>query len=258
MKVAVCLFRPREARSTSPPHLHSRLLPSHFEIAMAVHLHSRFASYHSSASMEADETSDSSRSSRSASASPSDEVPPPPVTKYSPPTGEGFTTRKGKDYRPPSTFYLKDPRKEMTASERLCYLATCPAEIHLVKDDRIDRGPMPTQSIFMENVFILSRALPPIIIQAISHWVFPSESSQVATFFFVSHETEISISLSTDFKWPSYLAYPLYHVSFVLFALSVVWRLNCGSPALSHLVRRRLTHFFHRGRLRLLRQVRDA
>lgn len=43
------------------------------------------------------------------------------VSPGPPRRGEGFTVRKGNDYRPPSTFYLK-PRSERTLAERVCAL----------------------------------------------------------------------------------------------------------------------------------------
>ncbi|GAA6023318.1 hypothetical protein JCM10207_006232 [Rhodosporidiobolus poonsookiae] len=104
-------------------------------------------------------------------------------------------------YRPPSTFYLKSPA-EMTVAEKICDAATCPAEVHEVKLPSLDRGPVPTQPVWRENVFILSRALVPLAVQQISYWLFP------------------------DLKWPVFLAHPFYLVAFIAFALQVMRRMN--------------------------------
>lgn len=84
-------------------------------------------------------------------------------------------TRQAKDWRPPSTFYLK-PFSEMTTAERICNLATCPESMHELKDEDLDRGPVPTQSVFRENLFILTRGMLPLVLQGLSYWAFPSES----------------------------------------------------------------------------------
>lgn len=83
-------------------------------------------------------------------------------------------TRQAKDWRPPSTFYLK-PFSEMTTAERICNLATCPESMHELKDEDLDRGPVPTQSVARENLFILSRGMIPLVLQGLSYWAFPSE-----------------------------------------------------------------------------------
>ncbi|GAA5977526.1 hypothetical protein JCM5350_004722 [Sporobolomyces pararoseus] len=111
------------------------------------------------------------------------------------------TTRQLVDRRPPSTFYLKK-KSEMTWAEYLCDLATCPASMHELKDEKLDRGPVPIHPVWKEHAFILSRALPPILIQQVFYWLAPR------------------------FKWPLAVAYPFYWVSFVWFALQVVKRLN--------------------------------
>lgn len=119
---------------------------------------------------DAAESSDSDTSSiepiiQYATESPSSDLSAAPLS------GEGHTTRKGRDYRPPSTF-LRKPRKSMTLAERICALAKAPEELHFIKT--VDRGPMPSQSLLRENFFILSRAVVPLLIQAASHWAFPS------------------------------------------------------------------------------------
>lgn len=64
----------------------------------------------------------------------------------------------------------------MTVAEKLCNLAVCPPEMHELKEFELDRGPIPTQSLIRENFFILSRALPPLLLQAACYKAFPSES----------------------------------------------------------------------------------
>ncbi|KAM0752997.1 hypothetical protein T439DRAFT_286401 [Meredithblackwellia eburnea MCA 4105] len=156
----------------------------------------------SEASTSSDSPIDYSDFSSSSSASSSRSPSPTSPRSHNPrnptpaPTGEGITTRKGKDYRPVSTFYLK-PWKEMTHYERVCDLATCPESMHKVKDEGLNRGPVPRQSVLRENAFILSRGLIPILIQSASYWAFP------------------------NFKWPTGLAYTFYFFSFMGFALAV-------------------------------------
>ncbi|GAA5936181.1 sterol desaturase family protein [Sporobolomyces koalae] len=111
------------------------------------------------------------------------------------------TTRQQVDRRPPSTFYLKK-KTQMNVAEFLCNLATCPASVHELKDEEIDRGPLPTHPIWKENVFILTRGLAPLVVQQLSYYFFP------------------------NYKWPLALAYTFYFHAFVGFALSVVHRLN--------------------------------
>lgn len=62
----------------------------------------------------------------------------------------------------------------MTLAEKVCNLATCPTEMHELKEESLDRGPIPTQSIALENFFILSRGLMPLAIQAAAYYAFPS------------------------------------------------------------------------------------
>ncbi|GAA5834537.1 hypothetical protein JCM5353_008150 [Sporobolomyces roseus] len=111
------------------------------------------------------------------------------------------TTRQLKDRRPPSTFYLKK-KSEMSWAEYLCDLATCDAELHVLKDESMDRGPIADVPVWKEHAFILSRALVPLVAQQLAYWALP------------------------NFKWPLAIAYPFYWVSFVAFALQVVKHLN--------------------------------
>ncbi|GAA6033027.1 hypothetical protein JCM8097_000107 [Rhodosporidiobolus ruineniae] len=111
------------------------------------------------------------------------------------------TTRQKVDRRPPSTFYLK-PVSQMTLAEKICNLATCPPEMHELKDDHLDRGPIPIQPAWKENAFILSRGLTPLAIQQAAYWLLP------------------------NLRWPFYVAYPFYVLSFMWFALQVMARLS--------------------------------
>ncbi|GAA5864158.1 hypothetical protein JCM5353_002844 [Sporobolomyces roseus] len=111
------------------------------------------------------------------------------------------TTRQKVDRRPPSTFYLKK-KSEMNVAEFLCDLATCPTEVHELKDEKMDRGRPPTHPAWRENLFIISRGLAPLVVQQLAYWAYP------------------------DFKWHVALAYPFYWLSFVGFALGVVHRMN--------------------------------
>lgn len=98
-----------------------------------------------------------------------------------PPTGEGFTTRKGKDYRPVSTWYLKG-WLAMSPAELICRLAVCPDSIHEVKPMDLDRGPIPTQSIVLENLFILAVATVPLVVQGWAYAIYPRELTVVEDF----------------------------------------------------------------------------
>ncbi|GAA5895849.1 hypothetical protein JCM8208_005104 [Rhodotorula glutinis] len=111
------------------------------------------------------------------------------------------TTKQKVDRRPPSTFYLKD-QNEMSMAEQICNLATCPPEMHELKDDSIDRGLPPVQPVWKENAFILSRAFVPIVLHQMAYTAFP------------------------QYKWPFALAYPFYILCFMGFALQVVTRMS--------------------------------
>ncbi|GAA5952228.1 hypothetical protein JCM21900_000460 [Sporobolomyces salmonicolor] len=111
------------------------------------------------------------------------------------------TTRQKVDRRPPSTFYLKKP-SEMTWDERVCDLASCPPSMHELKDETLDRGPVPVQPQWKENAFVISHGIVPIALQQLSYWAFP------------------------NFKWPLTIAYPFYVLWFIWFALQVVGRMN--------------------------------
>ncbi|GEM07733.1 fatty acid hydroxylase superfamily protein [Rhodotorula toruloides] len=110
------------------------------------------------------------RDSSSSTSSEEGETPISYATDPSKPPGTPAprTTRQKVDRRPPSTFYLK-PRSEMTLAERICNLATCPPEMHELKPESLDRGPVPTQSVMKENLYIGSRALVPLAVQQASH-----------------------------------------------------------------------------------------
>ncbi|GAA5933860.1 sterol desaturase family protein [Sporobolomyces koalae] len=116
-------------------------------------------------------------------------------------TSDVRTTRQLIDRRPPSTFYLKK-KSEMTIAEWLCDLATCPAIMHQLVDEKIDRGAVPIHPMWKEHAFILRRALVPLAIQQAAYWLLPNH------------------------KWPLALAYPLYWFFFLHFALQTVKHLN--------------------------------
>lgn len=103
--------------------------------------------------------------------------PPPPKT-----------TRQKVDRRPVSTFWTK-PRSEMTFAERICNLATCPPTMHELKSEDIDRGPVPRQSVLRENVFIITRAIVPLVIHAAAYWLYPGK-------FTITHTKAILILIS--------------------------------------------------------------
>jgi len=111
------------------------------------------------------------------------------------------TTKQKVDRRPPSTFYLKDT-SQMTLAEQICNLATCPPEMHELKDESLDRGPPPVQPVWRENLFIASRAIVPLALHQLAYWAFP------------------------QYKWPFALAYPFYILCFMGFALQVMDRLS--------------------------------
>ncbi|BGP00674.1 hypothetical protein RTG_03104 [Rhodotorula toruloides ATCC 204091] len=111
------------------------------------------------------------------------------------------TTKQKVDRRPPSTFYLKRWR-DQTWAERICNLATCPASMHELKDEGMDRGMPPVQPIWRENLFILSRALIPILLHQGALWAFP------------------------NYQWPFYVIYPFYFLAFVGFAIEMVHRMS--------------------------------
>lgn len=66
-------------------------------------------------------------------------------------------------------------------AEKICNIAVCPPEMHELKELELDRGPVPTQSIWRENFFILSRGLPPLLLQAASYYFFPGEFRDCST-----------------------------------------------------------------------------
>jgi hypothetical protein len=67
----------------------------------------------------------------------------------------------------------RNPSVAMTLSDAICDLARCPPELHDIKPPDFERGPVSTQSILQENIFILPRALLPLVLQQISYWLLP-------------------------------------------------------------------------------------
>jgi hypothetical protein len=117
------------------------------------------------------------------------------------PVIEEKTTRQAKDWRPKATLHLKIRNGDkLTFWEHLSRLAIMPDEYHKLQPADIDRGPIPTQSLLFDHVWILSWASPPFVLQQLSHWYFP------------------------EYKWPIALAYPLYVFFFANFLVQVVRR----------------------------------
>ncbi|GAA5851144.1 hypothetical protein JCM9279_000337 [Rhodotorula babjevae] len=146
---------------------------------------------------------DSSSSVDSDDSSNASETPISYATDPNRPKGQPTprTTKQKVDRRPPSTFYLK-PKSEMTLAEKVCDLATCPTSMHELKDESIDRGPVPRQPVLSENWYIIKHALVPLAVQQASHYLFPS------------------------YKWPFWFAWPCYIAALMHFALGWVARLN--------------------------------
>lgn len=118
-------------------------------------------------------------------------------------------TRQKVDRRPVSTFHLKS-YAEQTWSERLADKGTMPAAYHELQDQDMDRGPLPTHSVVYEHAWILSNALAPVALQAISYAVFPT------------------------YKWPIWLAFGVYLVALRVYLVRVVqhfagWALIYGT-----------------------------
>ena len=134
----------------------------------------------------------------------------------------------------------------MSWAEYLCDLATCPAELHELKDESIDRGPVAEVPVWKEHAFILSRGLVPLVVQQLAYWALPSTSLRDSSRSPNSIGTNALLSI--DVKWPLAIAYPFYWVSFVAFALQVVKHLNCElhtSSSLIHESRRTHRMLFH-------------
>lgn len=85
------------------------------------------------------------------------------------------TTRQKVDRRPASTFHTKK-FKDQTNAERICNIATCPDEMHYLKDESLDRGPVPVLPAIPENLYILSRALFPLALHWGFHQLYPRKS----------------------------------------------------------------------------------
>lgn len=116
------------------------------------------------------------------------------------PAGER-TTRQAKDWRPKSTLHLKIRNGEpLTFWERISVFAIMPDAYHKLQPMDIDRGPIPTQSLLSDHLWILTWASPPFLLQQLSYWYYP------------------------EYKWPIALAYPLYVFFFANFLIQVVRR----------------------------------
>lgn len=107
----------------------------------------------------------------------------------------------------------------MSFAELVCFQAVCPEELHELKAESLDRGPVPVQANWKvghwnhipgrcidlvlfrkEVIFIATRGLLPVILQTVSYAVFPNH------------------------KWPVWVAYPVYFLCFASFAMRMVRR----------------------------------
>ncbi|KDE04590.1 hypothetical protein MVLG_04970 [Microbotryum lychnidis-dioicae p1A1 Lamole] len=93
------------------------------------------------------------------------------------------TTRQKVDRRPLSDWHLK-PFREMTWAERLCKLAAAPEQVHELVPETVDRGPMPTNPWWNDNIFIISRAMIAPVIQRTTQSYFNITWNPVAAYFF--------------------------------------------------------------------------
>lgn len=93
---------------------------------------------------------------------------------YAEETSTVRTTRQKIDRRPASTWWAK-PKSSMSYAELFCSLAATPESMHELKPETLDRGPMPTQSVARENLFIVTRSAAPFLLQSLSYWLFPGE-----------------------------------------------------------------------------------
>ncbi|KAM0791939.1 hypothetical protein ACM66B_004191 [Microbotryomycetes sp. NB124-2] len=114
---------------------------------------------------------------------------------------EPRTTKQKVDRRAPSTYWKKS-LKEQTWSERFLRIATTPPEIHYLKDEKADRGPVQTIPLLPEHIFVLRHAVIPLTVHALIYTFMP------------------------NLKWPFYVAYPFYLLCFSSFSQSMVARCN--------------------------------
>ncbi|KAL8278583.1 hypothetical protein RQP46_009075 [Phenoliferia psychrophenolica] len=115
--------------------------------------------------------------------------------------GEGYTTRKGKDYRAKSTWFLKS-FSQRTWSERILGLLYRPEMESQYYITDVERGPIPKGNLLADNAFILFSGLSPIALQSAAYWTYPG------------------------FKWPLWLALAVYSTCFLAFAVTLVYRFN--------------------------------
>ena len=139
-----------------------------------------------------------STSRDSGSSSDSDTSSIEPVVEYilesndglvHPKMGEGFTTRKGKDYRAKSTWYLKS-WSQRTMSERVLGLLYRPEmeSQYFIKD--IDRGPIPRGNLVFDNAFIFTSGMLPIVIQSAAYWAYPGAHLYVQSLLRYAYHNE--------------------------------------------------------------------
>lgn len=120
--------------------------------------------------------------------------------------GDTTSPKKSKDkkdpyrYRPKSTWQNKSWRQR-TFFENLCSLDICPESVYTIKDKSELPAQVPYHSVALENAFILSGALYPIALQYI--WY-----TYMGT------------------TWHPAVAFFIYHLSFVGFAMTMLKRLH--------------------------------
>ncbi|KAK0546303.1 hypothetical protein OC846_004964 [Tilletia horrida] len=103
--------------------------------------------------------------------------------------------------RPKTTWHLK-PRKELTLWEGIAAIDTCPPDIYRKRHEHEKRGPMPTQPIWKENLFIIS----------------------MGSFGPLIHYTWNKLFPDHLMHWAPALV--VYHLTFIVFAISLINRLH--------------------------------
>lgn len=140
--------------------------------------------------------------------------------------GKPRTTRQKKDWRPKSTFWQK-PYMQMSTSEKLCHLATLSPEVHELKEESLDRGPVPTKSVIPENLFILAIACTPLALQSLAYQYYPGKSFSTSQNMPQGPPNAYTF-FCTEYRWPMKVAFPFYLLSFIGMALAVVQRLDAA------------------------------
>lgn len=92
---------------------------------------------------------------------------------------------------------------------------------------------MPQTECIKDIAWILSHSIWPVALQSFSYTLFPRT-------YYLSlpvHEYCYSCEERVEYKWPIYVAYPIYLLGFSSFLLMVVERLNGQSHTSSHRAR---------------------